>query len=458
MTRLTRAIATAVLTAATIAVPSTGGAETPVIADNVDLLLNIPKPGAVGAKVRTINGTRYFIMTGQDGVTAYDVTDPESPVPAGYLPLPHMENEDVEFGDDVLLIAGDPAFTPGVTGLYVIDISRLPLITFAYVNPLTQNRWQGTLGTERYSGGHTVSCIREDCSYAYAMGPGGGSSKLYAINLADPSNPQLERVWTSPLGGTHDIQRDETGLVWMVGSGGFLAYDVTDPRNPVVKTRHNPAELTYHHNSFRPDASRYAPRPGGDLPLPDAGETLLITEERWLQPRCRGQGRFATASLVNFDQLDASGNPPSTVRVIDRWTPELGTLEDESNGQSYGTIVDGNQVATVTCSAHYFDYRNDIVAIGWYMQGTRFLDVSDPTNIRQVGYWLPTNAETWAAIWVTDDIVYTLDAVRGVDVLRFSGGTSSATVRAPVLPQWFDPHPSAVEPHPVWGYACSRRI
>jgi len=41
------------------------------------------------------------------------------------------------------------------------------------------------------------------------------------------------------------------------------------------------------------------------------------------------------------------------------------------------------------CSAHYFDERDGIVAQGWYQQGTRFLDVSDPTDIRQIGYFIP---------------------------------------------------------------------
>ena len=41
------------------------------------------------------------------------------------------------------------------------------------------------------------------------------------------------------------------------------------------------------------------------------------------------------------------------------------------------------------CSAHWFTVKGSIVALGNYEQGTRFLDISDPTNPRLTGrLWL----------------------------------------------------------------------
>jgi hypothetical protein len=37
---------------------------------------------------------------------------------------------------------------------------------------------------------------------------------------------------------------------------------------------------------------------------------------------------------------------------------------------------------TVNCSAHWFDVSGSLIAQGWYDQGVRFLDVSDPTAIK----------------------------------------------------------------------------
>ena len=69
---------------------------------------------------------------------------------------------------------------------------------------------------------------------------------------------------------------------------------------------------------------------------------------------------------------------------------------------------------TVNCSSHWFDAKDGIAAVGWYEQGVRFLDYRTPTEITQVGYYIPANGSTWAAYWSPTDpngeIVYTADA------------------------------------------------
>jgi hypothetical protein len=109
-------------------------------------------------------------------------------------------------------------------------------------------------------------------------------------------------------------------------------------------------------------------------------------------------------------------------------------------------LVQGKGWAPVTglCSAHYFDERNGLVAIGWYEEGTRFLDVRDPAGIRQVGYWVPTKGETWSAYFPPTDrsgeIVYALDFARGIDVLRVDRGDRRVR-RAPVRRSWLRARP-----------------
>ena len=84
--------------------------------------------------------------------------------------------------------------------------------------------------------------------------------------------------------------------------------------------------------------------------------------------------------------------------------------------------VDSKAPVTVNCSSHWFDAKDGVAAVGWYEQGVRFLDYRTPTDITQVGYYIPANGSTWAAYWSPTDpngeIVYTADAYRGVDVLR----------------------------------------
>ena len=115
--------------------------------------------------------------------------------------------------------------------------------------------------------------------------------------------------------------------------------------------------------------------------------------------------------------------------MLDMFTTELESL------------VKGTGWAPVTglCSAHYFDYRDGIVAQGWYEEGTRFLDVRDPTDVRQVGYWVPTKGETWSVVYPptdpTGEIVYALDFARGIDVLRLDR-SSLRERKAPVRRSW----------------------
>lgn len=69
--------------------------------------------------------------------------------------------------------------------------------------------------------------------------------------------------------------------------------------------------------------------------------------------------------------------------------------------------------------------RGATVAYAWYGEGTRFLDVSDPENPRQFAYWRPDDTLVWAS-YLHRGYVYTADHVRGVDVLKFQPGASSA--------------------------------
>jgi hypothetical protein len=93
----------------------------------------------------------------------------------------------------------------------------------------------------------------------------------------------------------------------------------------------------------------------------------------------------------------------------------------------------------------------------------RFLDYRTPTDVAQVGYYIPANGSTWAAYWSPTDpmgeIVYTADAYRGVDVLRIDGGgLIGKKVKAPVPSTWFGSPTQdslAFQPHPTFGFVCT---
>ena len=84
------------------------------------------------------------------------------------------------------------------------------------------------------------------------------------------------------------------------------------------------------------------------------------------------------------------------------------------------------------CSAHWFDFHpSGIVAIGHYQQGLRLIDVRNPRDLKQFGFFTGGGTEVWDAYWAPErdesgaavpgrktNIVYTVDAVRGVEVFE----------------------------------------
>ena len=162
---------------------------------------------------------------------------------------------------------------------------------------------------------------------------------------------------------------------------------------------------------------------------------------------CRGQGKFET--------WDTSRLNKGSITPQDTWETEL-------NGMFTGGAVDSKAPVTVNCSSHWFDAKQGVAAVGWYEQGVRFLDYRTPTDIKQVGYYIPANGSTWAAYWSPTDpdgeIVYTADAYRGIDVLRIeNGGLTGKKVKAPVPSKWFGSpttDSASFQPHATFGFVC----
>jgi hypothetical protein len=444
---------------------------TPLVSDNVSLLATLPISTPIGARFRD----GYMYVTGTAGLTIYDVSDPELPKPVGALPLPHFENEDVDLGGDVLLISNDPS--EGVGVLYVIDISnpRLPRLLSATPNDYIATGIPGIFGLPEPLPdgiGHTVSCVNAGCTYAYMAGTSAG---IDIVDLRDPAHPQKAGRFKPDITSiaSHDVQVDARGLAWIVGGGGTAAYDVSDPVNPRMVARTdetitNSGQLGFpgpdpvfgiggagetpidliHHNSLRlgelergggttgtrigtnksPGGFRlkpFAQQPGKTYPAGGDSPLLGITEEDYNRPTCQGAGSFQTWGMTG----ETTSTGATKLVLLDMFTTELESL------------VKGTGWAPVTglCSAHYFDYRDGIVAQGWYEEGTRFVDVRDPTNVRQVGYWVPTKGETWSVVYPptdpTGEIVYALDFARGIDVLRLDR-SSLQERKAPVRRSW----------------------
>ena len=401
------------------------GAPPLAISSNVRHLGTVPTGPALGMVFKD----HWAFVTGPTGLTVLDIAVPAAPRVVAVHPLPHFENEDVDLCGNTVLITNDRITRDVGSILYAFDVSDPSRPVLVSTTPV------GLTGNGR-GAGHIANFVTADCSQMWLD----GGDHVQVFDMTNPAAPRslgkFESVASlSPVFKvTHDTERDPKGILWSVGGGGAAGYRLTsNPLAPQLVSSTGTAAVN--------------PAPYNDFILHNSkrnGSTLLITEEDYVDTDevppggCRGQGKFETWSI---------SMRPGGLRPLDTWMTEM-------NGS------DSKAAATVNCSSHWFEVSKDLVAVGWYEQGTRFLDVHDPGNIRQVGFYLPANGSTWAAYWSPTDptrsVVYTADAYLGVEVLRIDRKadlSTMPTLTAPIPGSWSTTTP-AYAPADVWQYAC----
>ena len=235
----------------------------------------------------------------------------------------------------------------------------------------------------------------------------------------------------------HDVQVDGDGVAWVSGAGGVRGYWTEGTHwNPLAEktevatgcasipyagggTPNSATPSRFMHNAWR---NVNANIPDEDDPETDVDETLgavLYGTEENITSNCSTSGRFAIYDVrtsMKAEGWKSTPGNPFRMRVLDTWTPQ-------------------NQPGATGCaSAHYLADRGDgVVAYAFYGQGTRFLDVSDPKDIRQIGYYRPDGASTWAPYW-HKGYTYIADNSRGVDIIRFTGDAESPIIPEPPAP------------------------
>ena len=448
----------------------------PLRSDNVELLTKLPEAaGAIGARFSPDG--KHMYVTAAKGLHVYDVSDPADPQRTGFLPLPHFENEDVDSGNGVVLITNDPSFST-VGMLYVVDVSdpTAPRLRSATPTRLPGAAVRQALGQPGTGNGHIANCI-QGCRYAWVTGTAEGISVYDLQNLDAPKSLgtfEMPRRKLRPgenaqdvgPGFTHDVAVDPSGIAWITGEDGTFGYRTDgDPLKPALVYRSdedlinsgnsgpsldgasaNDYPLDFlHHNSLRTSLAlgkRKRPR----TTRTRMGDVLAVTEEDYARPGCEGQGSVQTWQITGGHNSDGTVK----LKMLDMWTTELNELASAT----------GRSPATGNCSAHWFDENRGLLAQGWYDQGVRFMDISNPRDIRQVGYYASTGT-FWAAYFAPSDpkreIVYGLDTAGGVDVLRIdrSGKMPTRTEPAAAVRAQLARTRTVAAKSPEWRFACA---
>lgn len=331
---------------------------------NVSYLGTIPLDAdTAGARLL---GRTFYVLTAK-GLTIYDVSTPELPVPMGFIALPHTPNQEREDVDTngKILIAGQSYL--GI--LYVVDVSNPHL-------PVLLSTLEGVAG-------HTNTCVLS-CTWVY-------TSDGDIVDLRDPRNPKAAGHWTtySGTGDGHDLTEIRPGLV--MGATSPVVY---------LDARKNPAKPKRIGVGAVPD-NRYI---HGNL-WPRAGK------DRWL--------------LVGSESGMTCGTPKNgSMMVYDTKrfakTGKFDYMGDYSLAK--GLPTDGRAQVNQHCG-HWFQPHpsfkdGGLVAVAWYGFGTRFVEVTKAGKIVERG-WFLGGGQASSAYWISKDVVYSLDYVRGIDIVKF---------------------------------------
>lgn len=317
----------------------------------------------------------HLYLTSWKALSIYDVSDLLDPVHVSTIPTGfQFPAERMDTNGDILIIGEQ---TPTYQ-LHVFDVS----------DPSSPSEIATLAGTPD----HTFTCVL-DCRWAYG-------SHGTIVDLRDPADPKVAGDWNEPsLTYWHDVTEVSPGRVL---TASMPTMRLLDGRGRVTKPRHAAMGDATASGTNGYLGTVLWPRGGRD-------RFILGSEETSFNPQCDE----TTSAFVTWDA--SRWKRTRTFSVADFYRLDDGTLADGSPPFS-----------VVGCSTHVFDahpgFRDGgLVALAHYEHGTRILDIGRDGSIEEAAWFLPAGGSTSASYWMSDEIVYSIDFHRGLDILRYTG-------------------------------------
>ena len=318
----------------------------------------------------------YLYVTSWKALSVYDVSDLLNPLHVSTIPTGFQFPAERMDTNGQILIIGEQ--TP-VFRLHVFDVG----------DPAAPTEIAVLDGTPD----HTFTCVYR-CKYAYG-------SHGSIVDLRDPENPALIGDWSEPtLTYWHDVTEVSPGRVL---TASMPTMRLLDGRKNIAKPQHVAAA-----DATATQTSGYL----GTVEWPKQGRDRFIlgSEESSFSGRCSE----TTSAFVTWDTR--RWRQTRTFRVADIF--RLGN----------GTVADGSPpVSPIGCSTHVFDDHprfddGGLVTLAHYEHGTRVLEIGANGAIEELAWFLPAGGSTSASYWMDDEIIYSIDFHRGLDILRYTGG------------------------------------
>ena len=190
--------------------------------------------------------------------------------------------------------------------------------------------------------------------YAYLVGSGGGNAGTspwqgtIILDLYDPENPLEVGRWEEEY--LHDIYvKNDTAYGCDIYNGSLFIIDVSDKSNPTTMVEHNYSNYGCHAVWLTHD-SKYA---------------ITADEE--------SGGYVYIFDIQDFDNIN----------LLATWYPDTPEVQNKS--------------------VHNVFIKDSLLYVSYYVYGTRIVDISDPYNPTEVGYydWYPGQNGLYNGNWGT---------------------------------------------------------
>ena len=331
-------------------------------------------------------GVEYALVGRHDGLAIVDLSTPTEPRPIAFMPSPTSQSiwRDMKVYEDHAYVVAE------ITGhgVQVLDLTRLRGLT-AFTELGADARYR------EVSAVHNLA-INEETGFAYAVGSNSGGETcgggLHMIDLSDPKNPTFagchapEGTGFLGTGYTHDVQcvvyrgpdAEHAGREICIGSNEtvIVVSDVTDKANPVTLSTASYADRDYIHQGWLSEGHRY---------------------------------------FYQNDELDERNNRVSRSRLL-VW--DLTDLDDP--------VLAKEHLGPTEAIDHNLYVHENRIYYSNYAFGVRILDISDPANPREAGYFdtVPEHNDTnldgsWSTYpWFESGLFVTSSWDKGLFVLR----------------------------------------
>ena len=277
------------------------------------------------------------------------------------------------------------------SGTYIYDVSTNPH------DPIEVGFVAGATSTWRD--------IKTHGYYCYVTNETGGGMDI--ISLEDPFNPYKVGEYTETFTTAHNLFISD-GFAYIFGSnageGGCRILSLDNPINPIEV---GSWEDDYFHDGFVKNDTLYGCGIyNGTLYIIDVSiksNPINLVEHNYSNYGCHAVWVTDDSKYVVTGDEEAGGyvyifdiQDFDNINLVSTWYPDEVDAEDKS--------------------VHNVLIKGDLLYISYYVYGTRILDISDPYNPTEVGYydWYPGQSGLYSGNWGTyplteNGLIYSTD-------------------------------------------------